>query len=203
MGIVEFYDAKDELIWDRFREGDSNAFEIIYERNINTLTNYGRRLSDDDELVKDAIHDVFIDLWRRRQNLGPTNSIKFYLIKAYRRNLVKKIVTAKRFDSHDEKMGTFDGAFQLSHEISIIESEIEESMLTQLNDSLNKLPERQKEALFLRFFAGLNYTEISGIMEVNQQSAYNMVFRGLEILRKRMSINLVSLLVLLMQLSSI
>lgn len=187
MGFVEFHNASDALIWDKFREGNANAFEIIYERNIPVLANYGRRMCPDDEMVKDAIQDMFVDVWRNRANLGSTNSIKYYLIKAYRRNLIKKINASKRFEEHQENSSYFDGSFQLSHDFAIVEAEMEEAQLVQLNTLIETLPDRQKEALFLRFYGGLNYTEISETMGINQQSAHNMVFRALGTLRDKMT----------------
>lgn len=197
MGFVEFYNAKDSHIWDKFREGNTSAFEMIYERHIKVLANYGNRMSGDAEMVKDAIQDMFVDLWRNRITLGSTDSIKFYLIKAFRRNLIKKIVTAKKSDAHVDVHSTFDGSFELAHDISIIQMEIEESKLNELNTQLDNLSPRQKETLFLRFYSGLNYTEISKTMGIRQQSAYNMVFRALEILRERMAHTFSSILILL------
>lgn len=187
MDVVEIYSATDFKIWEKFREGNWKAFGIIYERHIQMLANYGKRMSPDEDLVKDAIQDMFMDLWRNKENLSPTDSIKFYLIKALRRNLVKKIVTSKKFVVQDaSERSSQPGEFELSHELSLIELEIEKEKLAQLNESLNALPSRQKEALFLRFYSGLNYDEISQILDINLQSAYNMVFRGLETLRKTM-----------------
>ncbi len=187
MSFVEFHNANDTFIWDRFREGSTSAFEIIYERNVNFLANYGRRMCSDDDLVKDAIQDMFVDVWRNKSNLNSTDSIKYYLLKAFRRNLIKKLNAGKKFDSHEDHMGTFDGAFELAHDFVLVEAEIEQETLTQLNKNIDALPARQKEALFLRFYGGLNYTEISETMSINQQSAHNMVFRALEMLRERMS----------------
>lgn len=196
MGFVEFHNANDAFIWDEFRGGNAKAFEIIYERNINILSNYGRRMCTDDEMVKDAIQDMFVDIWKNRSNLGSTDSIKYYLIKAYRRNLLKKIKAAKRFSDYQES-NYFNSSFQLSHDFSIVEAEIKTEQLTQLNALLEALPPRQKEALFLRFYGGLNYTEISDAMGINQQSAYNMVFRALGMLRERMSYRFTLILLLL------
>jgi RNA polymerase sigma factor (sigma-70 family) len=187
MGFVEFYNASDKYIWEKFREGNPSAFEIIYERNIDVLANYGKRMCSDTELVKDAIQDMFVDIWRNRANLSNTETIKYYLIKAFRRNLIKKINGAKKLDSHDETSAAFDGNFELSHDLVIVESEIESERHAQLNGLLENLPARQKEALFLRFYGGLNYTQISSAMGINQQSAHNMVFRALEMLRDRMA----------------
>lgn len=185
MGFVEFYNASDTFIWDAFREGNQNAFEIIYERHIGVLANYGNRMCNDTEMVKDAAQDMFVDLWKSRKNLGGTDSIKFYLLKAYRRNLVKKIVAAQKMQPLVSADG-YDGAFALSHELSIIHAEMEQAKIDQLNQHLENLPSRQKEALFLRFYGGLSYVEISEAMEVNQQSVHNMVYRALETLRKTM-----------------
>lgn len=199
MGFVEFHNVNDSEIWDRFREGSRTAFEVIYERHVQMLANYGKRLCPDHDMVKDAIQDMFIDVWRSRANLSATNSIKYYLIKAYRRNLVKKINRARRFDTHEGHNESFTGAFELSHDLQMIDEEINEEQIRQLNHYLTKLPSRQKEALFLRFYGGLNYTEIADTMGINQQSAHNMVFRALEVLRTKMSYAALTLLFLLLK----
>ncbi len=171
----------DKSLWRQFREGNHHVFEIIYKQYINLLANYGRRICGDDELVKDAIQDVFTDLWRNRDNLGSTDSIKYYLIKAYRRNLIKKIKASRMYVlaevEHHE--------FELSPEITCISAEYEHERSEKLRAKLNTLSSRQKEAIFLRFYSGLNYSKISNIMGIKPQSAHNMVFRALEILREK------------------
>lgn len=200
MGFVEFYNASDRHIWDKFREGNPNAFEIIYERNISVLANYGNRMCSDGELVKDAIQDMFVDIWRNRAGLGITDSIKFYLIKAFRRNLIRKMNAARKLDSSEELPRHQNGNFELSHELSIISAEIEQETLEQLNNLLEQLPARQKEAIFLRFYGGLNFAEIASTMEINQQSAHNFVFRALEALREKMTYQMtIAILILLLK----
>ncbi len=197
MGFVEFYNATDRQIWDKFRAGNSNAFEIIYERNIKVLANYGNRMCSDGEMVKDAIQDMFVDIWRNRAGLGSTDSIKFYLIKAFRRNLIRKLNQAKKSDSHDDLHSKHNGTFELSHEIAIVAEEMASETNDRLNDVLERLPSRQKEAIFLRFYGGLNYSEIANAMEINQQSAHNLVFRALEILRKKMAYQVITAILLM------
>jgi len=185
MGFVEFHNAKDSYIWDKFLEGNSSAFEILYERNISLLANYGKRICPDKEIVKDAIQDVYVDLWRNRSNLSRTNSIKYYLLKALRRNLVKKLVAAKNADTKNHSADAVLEVFETSHDFTLMALEIESEKIRQVHDLLNGLPARQKEAIYLRFYNGLNFTEISSIMGISQQSAYNMVFRAIESLREK------------------
>jgi RNA polymerase sigma factor (sigma-70 family) len=196
MGFVEFHNAKDSYIWDKFLEGNSSAFEMLYERNVSLLANYGKRMCQDKEMVKDAIQDVYVDLWRNRSNLGRTDSIKYYLLKALRRNLVKKLVAAKNADAKNHSAKTESEVFETSHDFTLMTLEFESEKIRQVNDLLDSLPARQKEAIFLRFYNGLNFTEISSIMGINQQSAYNMVFRAIESLREKATSTTILLLII-------
>ncbi|MDZ7608131.1 MAG: sigma-70 family RNA polymerase sigma factor [Cyclobacteriaceae bacterium] len=166
---------------------NSSAFEILYERNVSLLANYGKRICQDKELVKDAIQDVYVDLWRNRSNLGRTDSIKYYLLKALRRNLVKKLVAAKNADTRNQSAEDVLASFETSHDFTLMALEIETEKIRQVNELLDSLPARQKEAIYLRFYNGFNFTEISSIMGINQQSAYNMVFRAIESLREKVA----------------
>ena len=49
---------------------------------------------------------------------------------------------------------------------------------------LSNLPERQSKALVLRFYDEFSYGEIGELLGVNEQSARNLIQRGLENLRK-------------------
>ena len=72
-------------IWDNFRNGQENAFVLIYNQFIDTLYNYGERLTDDRELIKDSVQDLFVDLWKNKEKLPQVTSVKYYLFKAYKR----------------------------------------------------------------------------------------------------------------------
>ncbi|MEP0714132.1 MAG: hypothetical protein ABJC55_19605, partial [Algoriphagus sp.] len=52
-----------ECLWEELRSGNRSSLEAIYRFHINDLYNFGMSLHADDMLVKDAIQDVFIDLW--------------------------------------------------------------------------------------------------------------------------------------------
>lgn len=189
------HSMEDIALWQRFRSGDSRVFELIYSRYINLLANYGRRICSDDETLKDAIQDMFIDLWRKRENLGSTNSIQYYLVKALRRNLIKKLKAArKQIYTSNDPVG-----FELSPETILINNESDQKIKDQLYDSLNTLTSRQKEVVYLRFYCGMDFASISAIMGINPQSAHNTVYRVLRVLRERMLHKISILLIFLFQ----
>ena len=59
-----------DIEWRRFKEGDIKALESIYRTYVKSLINFGLKITDDLDLVKDSIQDMFIELWKYRQKAG-------------------------------------------------------------------------------------------------------------------------------------
>src|ERR1700685_3446958 len=79
----------EQLRWSQFKEGDRDAFSAIYQQHICQLITYGLKLCPDEDLLKDQIQELFVELWHSRNNLAPVRSVKFYLFKALRYKLIR------------------------------------------------------------------------------------------------------------------
>src|SRR5574339_209658 len=66
-------------VWLEFIRGSDHAIGSIYRSYANKLYNYGRQFTRNDDLVLDAVQDVFLGLIKNRKNLGIATSVKFYL----------------------------------------------------------------------------------------------------------------------------
>ncbi|MEJ1242254.1 sigma-70 family RNA polymerase sigma factor [Chryseolinea sp. T2] len=169
--------------WEGLIHGDENAFAKLYESYFKLLYNYGRKICSERARVEDCIHDLFVDLWRYRENLSSTTSVRFYLYRALRRKLVKQKENAM---SLYDDTSFIDEVLRLStqsQEYDIIESESKDQKSAKLKKLLNDLSPRQFEALVLYFYDEFSYEEIASILNVNTQSARNLVQRGLVQLR--------------------
>jgi len=71
--------TNDTQLWEDFKKGEKYALTQIYYRYADSLFRYGKKFSSDDELVKDAIQDLFFDLIRTRAKLGTTDFDKSLL----------------------------------------------------------------------------------------------------------------------------
>jgi RNA polymerase sigma factor (sigma-70 family) len=174
----------DKELWLLLRQGDAQAFETIYKLYAKTLHKYGMRFGLDTAQVSDCLHDIFVEIWRKRSELtADINNINFYLIKSLRRRLL-------RINQQQQNITLLDSFtdnnldFELAHDTLIIESETTQERYTLLNNAFNQLSSRQREALYLRYYQNLSYQEVAQIMDLEQQSAYNLIFRGIEALRK-------------------
>ena len=178
-------------LWKSFKSGNKETFARLYADYIDLLSNYGLRFGADREMVQDAIHDMFVDLWRNKGQLSDTNNISGYLLKALRNNLLKKIHKVNKIRESSISPNRTSFETELSPEKNWILNEFSLEIKNHLNQAIYKLPARQKEALYLKLYVGLDYKEAARVMDLNQQSVYNLVFKAIKNLRKKLSRDLI------------
>jgi RNA polymerase sigma factor (sigma-70 family) len=172
------------LTWLRFKNGDKEAFAFFYNLHIDRLYQYGLKLCNDDDTVKDAIQEVFLDLYLKRANehTNPEN-LKYYLLLALKRNLIKKLKSKRRFDEGEIPENKFPD-MEFSAEYQLIEKEQNEELRANVINALNQLPGKQKEAIYLRFNEALDYPEIALILGITVESVRKQVYRALKTVRE-------------------
>lgn len=186
----------DTDLWDDFLAGSKKAYTYLYGKYATTLYNYGYKIAQNRELTEDCLQDLFLTILETRERLGRTDSIKFYLMRALRREIVRKLTHEQRFN-HD--LDTLDFTIEFYYEPTWLDRQISSEQSTLLLHELNNLPARQKEALFLKYFDNLSYEEIAGVMGIEQTSVYKIVYKAIASLQKRMPANAVFLLLALIQ----
>jgi len=183
MGPVNLLD-EDLFLWNNFRNGNSDAFGELIRVHYQDLFNYGTRFTKEDELVKDCIQDLFLELWTNRLTISETSFVKYYLLKSLRRKLTRKIGRSRHTGSWDELH--FESLFNGSPsvETSIIREEWLAELSRKMRKVLTSLSKRQQEVIYLRFYVDADIEEIAEIMALNRQSVYNLLHDALKRLKK-------------------
>lgn len=183
--IAQSVPKEDVVLWNSFRDGNESAFIRIYETYFDTLYAYGWRICRKEELVKDAIQDMFIDLRKYRSNLNATDSIKFYLFKCLKRTIIKE--EGKWYSNLDDIDNSYFFDFTFSHEKILIDRQIDDEKKEKLNKAIALLSPRKREVIYYFFYEGLNYQQIQEIMNLdNIKSARNLIYKALGFLRQVM-----------------
>ena len=174
----------DSVLWQAFKRGDRKAFATLLHRYYPLLLNYGVRFYRDKEFVKDSVHDLFVEIWNRKEHLGDVVMVKSYLLQALRKNIIRQSNRLKWFREADNISDhqNFDVEFNI--ETVLISREIENESFQKLQSELDKLTKRQREAIFLRFTQELSYEEIANIMAINYRSVVNLVHGAIKAIRK-------------------
>jgi RNA polymerase sigma-70 factor (ECF subfamily) len=172
----------DSKLWDLCIKGDIDAFQELYDRFYPVMYNYGIKLTQNKETVKDCIHDLFIKIIKNHRKLSPTDHLKSYLIKSFRNLLYDLLEKQKTTDdiSDYENEFTVDDLFS-----SLFGEEYTSDADTEyLKKAMKTLPSHQQEILYLHFVNGLKHEEIAAVLGINYQSSKNLLFRSLSKLRR-------------------
>lgn len=166
------------ILWKKFLDGDKKALSQIFRIYFDDLFSYGMKISNSTEIVEDSMQDMFLKLWKNRENLSEISNIKLYLFKALRHRIFDNLNWKSRFISTkipNEEL--FD--FEFSHEDFLINEQLDIEKREKLINILNQLSKSQKEAIYLRYFKNYDIKLIAKIMNINLQSARNALYRGI------------------------
>lgn len=172
----------DKELWSKLIDGDEDALAFIYNTYFPSLYKYGMKIVADAGLVKDAIHDLFAALWFSRSNLSVTDTIRYYLLASLKRRIIRESrpgLLTRLFNPADTDTGITASPEQL-----LIDEQSGKERQQKLARVISKLPKRQKEILYLRYYEGLSTEETAAIMSLSINSTYVLLSKALNYLKK-------------------
>jgi RNA polymerase sigma-70 factor (ECF subfamily) len=147
----------DSVLWARSRDGDADAFALLFERHAKAICNYCFRRVGDWGAAEDLLSVVFLEAWRRRRKQLPPDKVLPWLYgiatnvvrnrrradRRYRAALAR--VPAPRFEP------------ELTEEV---ESRIDdERLMRRALELLAELPRDQQDVLVLCDWSELSYDD--------------------------------------------
>lgn len=173
-------------IWERVRKGDAAAFEKLYSDYARMLYDYGLKFTSNTQLIEDCIQELYTRMIQNHSNLGYTDNINGYLVGSFRNNIIRMLAREQKYALNEIDHYTFE--VQYSIENNIIESEQDQNRRTRVTQALAKLTSRQKEAIFLKYTSGFEYSEIAGIMQISTKACRNIISKAIKSLRENVHI---------------
>ncbi|HEY9261997.1 sigma-70 family RNA polymerase sigma factor [Chitinophaga sp.] len=168
------------LLWNRVRENGQDALVALYESLYFSLVNYGVRSCGDTDLTKDAINDMFLEIWDQRHKLPEVSNVKSYLFTYLRRKIFAGIRQTKK---SSEAAGTYADSnehHELSYEDCIVAIQTSEEVKQKIKRAMATLTPRQKELIQLRYFDGLSMEEVGKRAGITTKTAYNTLGAALK-----------------------
>ena len=89
--MMEQTNNSTETLLASFQAGNMAAFSQLYDLHVRILFNYGLKLTLDKELLKDCIHDIFVKLYVKKDELGTIDNLKSYLFISLKNKLCDEL----------------------------------------------------------------------------------------------------------------
>ena len=182
MAVNSFRERTKTLV-EQFCTGSDRAFAELYDMYVQMLFNYGQRLTDNQELLKDCIHDVFVKVHKHRNDAKGIRNFGSYLVISLKNRLLDEFrrqtfSTPNEVESYEYRQAKEDV------ERDYLNDEREQMQCAQVAHLMRNLTRRQRQAITLYYLEERKYDEICDILQMNYHSVRNLMHRGMLKLRE-------------------
>lgn len=172
--------------WTLMLKGNKLALANIYYKYAEVLYQYGLKMTKDRACIEDAMQDLFLYLMNNRKSLTTPDNITFYLIRAYRNQLIKEL-NKKRLSVEMDYADSIDFIVESNIEAEAIRNKLPERQQLLISELMSSLSARQKEAIYLKYKNGLTNEEIAEVMDISHQACRNLISNSIKRMRKYLS----------------
>jgi RNA polymerase sigma-70 factor (family 1) len=166
-------------LWLLVKQGDSTAFEALYNRYWEKLYAVCYWHLMDQEGAKDIVQELFVDLWAKKNQINIEETMNGYLKVATRNRIFNHIrsvtIKKKHLDKvardYDDKGNTTD------------EQNRERELRRLYVDEIQKLPQKMKEVFMLNKEDGFSISEVADKLSLSEQTVKNQLSTALKRIR--------------------
>ncbi|MEO6683503.1 MAG: RNA polymerase sigma factor [Ginsengibacter sp.] len=149
--------APSRNVWINIYQGDKASYEEVFVYYFGRYCNYGKKFTDNITLIEDAAQETMLAIWNKREVIPSIEKIAAYFYTSYRFILFNKLKQVKLTVGEDQ----IQDDPQFSIDQIIVKNELDAELKSRLKTALANLTDRQREAIFLKFYEGLSYDEIA------------------------------------------
>src|SRR5688572_9346120 len=168
----------EEALMTKFRSGDPEAFEKVYNSYHYTIYGFARYYLQNDIEAEDITSETFVKLWKLRANFESLNNVLAFLrittrnacldyMKFRKRQVAGKQALSYLLDPDDQK--------------AFADEEIKSEVLKHIHDAIENLPKKSRRVMQMSV-AGMKNGEIARELNVSVQTVMNQKTSALKVI---------------------
>lgn len=165
-------------------------FESLFKLHFKNLVFFATRFVKDHDSAREIVHDVFINLWDKRDTIDPQKEIKSYLYTSVRNRSLNHLRNNKKFNT---ELLDFEQSIGMSNDSPDKALEIKE-LNRQIASAMDQLPEKCRQVFELSRNQNMKYAEISAELGISVKTVEAHMSKALQLLRRNLADRLVILL---------
>ncbi|MBQ8704405.1 MAG: sigma-70 family RNA polymerase sigma factor [Bacteroidales bacterium] len=143
------------------------AMQVMAERLLHSVTD-----------AEDAVQETVVELWEKRTGLVKVQNLEGYAMQAVKYRCLSLLRRSKTL-SLDE-MGEMES---LSDEDAVAEAALMEERAAALDRMMDRLPEKQRQAIQLRYIDQLSHEEMQQRLQMSSTHVYATLSRAVSALK--------------------
>lgn len=128
------------------------------------LFRFAKRLLDNNEEAEDAVQEVFIKLWNKREKLDEYRSVEALAVVTTKNFCLDKIKSRRypvvSMDNHRQFLESLPGEIRTDNS----------DLVFSVHQAIKALPEQQQMIIHLRDVEGYEFGEMAAMLEMNENA---------------------------------
>jgi len=181
---------RDAELMMRVRDGDETSFALLLERHRGPVVHFLYRMVQNQAVSEELAQEVFLRVYRSRQTYEPTAKFTTWLFRIATHLALNRIRDTKKEkgqESLDEPKAEGLERQVADNKPSIEQELVRRTRLDEIRSAVEALPAKQRAAVLMHKFEGLDYQQISGALECSESALKSLLFRAYETLRGRLA----------------
>jgi RNA polymerase sigma-70 factor (ECF subfamily) len=156
--------SDDELVG-LAREGNADAFEVLYERHSTAAYSLAYRMCGAQGVAEDVVQEAFLSLWRRLDRYDAARGqVRSWLLGIVHNGAIDRL---RRSGAQDRRTAPLEGIEErlaAPERTDLLVQQREEA--DEIRSALGQLPSDQRRVIELAYFDGLTHTQIASMLEL-------------------------------------
>ncbi len=174
----------------RVAAGDDSAFDYLVDKYRRPMISFMYRMTRNQSVAEELAQEVFLRVYRSRQTYAASAKFTTWLyriatnlaVNHARDNKYERPENTVCIDEPDAETGmTVDVA---DHSLNAEQTILRRERLEAIRKHVEALPERQRMAVIMHKYQGLDYKQIAGVLKLSESATKSLLFRAYETLRE-------------------
>jgi RNA polymerase sigma-70 factor (ECF subfamily) len=176
----------------RVREGDDGGFNFLIEKYRKPIVNFMYRMVHNQAVAEELAQEVFLRVYRSRQTYRAEAKFTTWLYRIATNLGVNHARDTKQeraaqtiyLDQPDPETGTTPDVADMHPGAE--EEMVKDERMRAIRKHVMALPERQRTAVLMHKYQGLDYKEIGQVLRLSESATKSLLFRAYQTLRERL-----------------
>jgi RNA polymerase sigma-70 factor, ECF subfamily len=176
----------------RVKTGDESAFAYLVQKYRRPMVGFMFRFCRNPSAAEELAQEVFLRVYRSRTTYEASAKFTTWLYRIATNLAVNHARDTRherpentvRLDEPDQETGTTPDL--ADDAIGAEEQILRRERLAAIRSKVNALPERQRVAVVMHKYQGMDYREIAGVLKLSESATKSLLFRAYETLREQL-----------------
>lgn len=175
----------------RVKAGDDAAFDHLVEKFRRPMVGFMYRMARNPAVAEELAQEVFLRVYRSRRTYAASAKFTTWLYRIatnlavnHLRGEGQREQRRVSLDEPQEETGTH--LDPPDTRLTAEEQMLRRERLAAIRSHVEALPERQRMAVLMHKYQGLDYRQIAEVLELSESATKSLLFRAYETLRERL-----------------